>query len=97
MREYNVYVIGQRAMLEAFNTDDDGDPEVAVNPRILLKPPTGPEESLAVTQSPEGHIFHVLPIEGPEGKYFYRIVTDDDALERFFVVRPTAFADPLGS
>lgn len=97
MQEYNVYAIGQRAVLEAFNRDEDGDLAPAVNPRILLKPPTGPEESLAVTQSPAGHIFHVLPIEGPAGKYFYRIVTDDDALEHFFVVRASEFTDPLGS
>lgn len=97
MQQYNAYVIGQRVMLEAFNTDNAGDPASPVNPMILLKPPTGPEESLSVSESPEGHIFHVLSTRTrAAGKYYYRIVTDDDALERYFVIPSTAFAAPFG-
>lgn len=97
MQQYNVYAIGQRVMLEAFNTDNAGDPASPTSPLILLKPPTGAEESLSITESPTGHIFHILSTRTrAAGKYYYRIVTADDAIERFFTIVPSAFASPLG-
>lgn len=94
MQQYNVYAIGQPVLIEAFNTNAQGDPESPSSPQILLKPPTGPEESLAVTENPVGHIFHELRAL-TAGRFFYRIVTADDALERFFVVRASEFEEPL--
>jgi hypothetical protein len=97
MPDYNVYAIGQRVLLEAFNTNAAGNPTSPSGALILLKPLTGAEESLAVTEDPTGHIFHVLPtMTRPAGKYFYRILTDEDAIERFFVIAPSAFAAPDG-
>ena len=97
MESYNVYAIGQTVLLEAFNTNDEGDPESPDSPQILLRDPTGAETSLAVTEAPTGHVFHqyrVVADPGP-GLYHYRIVTADDAIERFFQVRASAFATPL--
>lgn len=94
MQPYNVYAIGQTALIEAFNRNDAGDLVSPTDPRILLKPPTGSETELAVTENPEGHIFHALRLTAP-GKYHYRILTSDDAVERFFVVVPSAFTEPL--
>jgi hypothetical protein len=97
MPQYNVYAIGQRAIIEAYNVDSDGDPVSPTSPVILLKPPTGPEETLSVTENPTGHIYHVLSTSTrAAGKYHYRIVTADDAIERFFAIAPSAFADPDG-
>jgi len=98
MQEYTVYAIGQRALLEGFNVNaTTGEPETPTDPMILLKPPTGPEESLAITENPTGHFYHVLSTRTrAAGKYYYRIVTADDALDRFFVIAPTAFAAPFG-
>lgn len=98
MPQYNVYAIGQRVLLEAYNTDNAGDPASPTDPVILLKPPTGAEESLSVTESPTGHIFHILSTRTREaGKYFYRIVVEgeEDAIERFFVIAPSAFTTPI--
>lgn len=97
MPQYTVYAIGQRALIEAFNVNPDtGDPESPTSPAILLKPPTGPEESLAVTENPTGHIYHVLSTRTrAAGQYFYRIVTADDAIERFFTIAPSAFTTPI--
>jgi len=95
MLSYNVYAIGQTALLEAFNTDEAGEPQSPATPRILLKPPTGPEVELEVTEEPRGHIFHRLLLEGPAGRYYYRILTEDDALEHFFVVMASTFTTPL--
>ena len=95
MQPYNVYAIGQPVLLEAFNTDSQGDPQSPTAPQILLKREgTAQEVSLEVTENPVGHIFHELRAE-TAGKYFYRIVTADDALERFFVVRASEFEEPL--
>lgn len=97
MPQFNVYTIGQRVMLEAYNTDNTGAPASPTSPLILLKPPTGPEESLSVTESPPGHIYHVLPTRTrAAGRYYYRILTADDAIERFFTIARSAFADPDG-
>lgn len=92
---YNVYSIGQTTLIEAFNVGASGQPESPTDPRILLKGPDGTEVPLAVTESPTGHVFHQLYLDGPPGKYFYRIVTGEDAIERFFVVSASAFAEPI--
>lgn len=96
MQPYNVYAIGQVAQIEAFQTDEDGDPESPTSPQILVKlEGSEVETSLAVTEDPEGHIYHRLRLLGPAGRYFWRIVTADDALEGFFVVKASEFAEPL--
>lgn len=94
MQQYNVYAIGQPVLIEAFNTDAQGEPASPTSPQILLKPPTGPEVELAVTESPVGHIFHEMRAVTP-GRFFYRINTTEDALEHFFVVRASDFETPL--
>ena len=95
MQQYNVYAIGQPVLLEAFNTNSQGDPASPSAPQILLKlEGSTEEESLAVTESPVGRIFHELRVL-TAGKYFYRINTSDDSLEHFFVVRASVFETPL--
>lgn len=97
MPQFNVYAIGQTTLLEAFNTDDEGDPVSPVSPKILLRAPNGVESSLEVTEDPVGHVYHELYIGSgfAPGRYYYRIVTQDDALENFFVVHASAFTTPL--
>lgn len=95
MSEYNTYTIGQTAILEGYNVDEDGVPTSPTDPHLLLKVPAGTESELALTEDPVGHVFHNYLVVGPAGRYFYRIVTADDAIEKFFVVMPSAFADPL--
>jgi hypothetical protein len=97
MLAYNVYAIGQTAQIEAFQTDAEGEPESPASPRILLKPPTGPEVELEVTENPVGHFYHSLYLSSSyePGRYFYRILTEEDALERFFVLKASAFTTPL--
>lgn len=94
MQPYNVYAIGQPVLIEAFNTNAQGEPESPTSPQILLRDPDGLETALSVTEDPVGHIYHEMRAVAP-GRFFYRIVTADDALERFFVVRASEFADPL--
>ena len=98
MPEFTVYTIGQRALLEGYNVNSEtGDPESPTDPLILLKPPTGAEESLSITENPTGHFYHVLATRTrAAGTYHYRILTADDAVERHFVIRESAFAEPNG-
>lgn len=94
MQPYNVYAIGQPVLIEAFSKNAQGDPVSPSSPQILLKPPTGPEQQLSVTEEPVGHIYHELRATVP-GRHFYRINTSEDSIEHFFEVRASAFATPL--
>jgi len=93
--EYNTYAIGQVAVLEGYYVDEDGAPASPVGAHIYLKVPGGVESELAITEDPVGHIFHEYRVP-VLGVHHYRIITVDDAEEKFFVGEPSAFALPLG-
>lgn len=98
MQPYNVYAIGQTAILEARATNGAGEPAAPINPKILLLDPNGAETSLSVelSEDDEGLFFHELYLEGPPGLYTYRMLTSTDAEERTFYVKASGFAAPLG-
>lgn len=97
MPPYREYAIGQTVILEGKTTNDDGEPIPPVDPRVLLKSPDGTETSLTVEFSDVvGTWGHELLVTGPAGFYSYRLVQSNDAFERLFYVKGSAFAAPLG-